>query len=153
MTAKVAPTTVKLGKSVTISGTVTPATQLAGAKVTILVNRKSGTKWVKAKSATATASATGAYSWKYKVTKKGSYQVKISVKATPDLHSQERDEDVQGEVTTAPAARGRALKTPRAGGPEGSPALSRSGPASACARGGRRGGPTARPRPAPRAGR
>jgi hypothetical protein len=83
MTAKVAPTTVKLNKSVTISGTVTPATQLAGAKVTILVNRKSGTKWVKAKSTTATASATGAFSWKYKVTKKASYQVKISVKATP----------------------------------------------------------------------
>jgi hypothetical protein len=83
MTAKVSPTTVKLNKSVTISGTVTPAAQLAGAKVTILVNRKSGTKWVKAKSATATASATGAFSWKYKVTKKGSYQVKTSVKATP----------------------------------------------------------------------
>lgn len=82
MTTKVAPTTVKLKKSVTISGTVTPAAQLAGAKVTILVNRKSGKKWVKAKSATATASATGAYSWKYKVTKKGSYQVKASVKAT-----------------------------------------------------------------------
>jgi hypothetical protein len=83
MTAKVAPTTVKLNKSVTISGTVTPAAQLAGAKVTILVNRKSGTKWVKAKSTTATASATGGFSWKYKVTKKASYQVKVSVKATP----------------------------------------------------------------------
>lgn len=83
ITAKVAPTTVKLNKSVTISGTVTPVAQLAGAKVTILVNRKSGTKWVKAKSTTATANATtGAYTWKYKVTKKASYQVKISVKAT-----------------------------------------------------------------------
>ena len=82
MTAKAAPTTVKLGKSVTISGTVTPVAQLAGAKVSILVNRKVGTKWVKAKAATATATATGAYSWKYKVAKKGAYQVKISVKAT-----------------------------------------------------------------------
>jgi hypothetical protein len=82
MTAKVAPTTVKLGKSVTISGSVTPAAQLAGAKVSILVNRKVGTKWTKAKAATVTAKATGAYSWKYKVTKKGSYQVKVSVKAT-----------------------------------------------------------------------
>jgi hypothetical protein len=83
MTAKVAPTTVKLNKSVTISGTLTPTAELAGAKVTILVNRKSGTKWVKAKSTTATATATGTFSWKYKVTKKASYQVKISVKATP----------------------------------------------------------------------
>ena len=56
MTAKVAPTTVKLNKSVTVSGTVTPAAQLAGAKVSILVNRKVGTKWVKAKAATVTAS-------------------------------------------------------------------------------------------------
>jgi hypothetical protein len=61
---------------------VTPAAQLAGAKVSILVNRKVGTKWTKAKAATVTAKATGAYSWKYKVTKKGSYQVKVSVKAT-----------------------------------------------------------------------
>jgi hypothetical protein len=82
MTAKVAPTSVKTGKSVTISGSVTPAAQLAGAKVAILVNRKVGSKWTKAKSGTATASATGAYSWKYKATKKGSYQVKVSVKAT-----------------------------------------------------------------------
>ena len=83
MTAKVAPTTVKLNKSVTISGTVTPAAQLAGAKVSILVNRKSGTKWVKAKTATATASATGAYSWKYKVTKKASYQAKRQREGRP----------------------------------------------------------------------
>jgi hypothetical protein len=82
MIAKVAPTTVKLNKSVTVSGSVTPAAQLTGAKVGILVNRKVGTKWTKAKAATATASTTGAYSWKYKVTKKGSYQVKVSVKAT-----------------------------------------------------------------------
>jgi hypothetical protein len=82
LTAKAAPTTVKVGKQVTISGTATPAAQLAGAKIAILVNRKVGTKWVKAKAATATASATGAYSWKYKVAKKGSYQVKVSVNAT-----------------------------------------------------------------------
>ncbi len=83
MTAKAAPTTVKVGKTVTISGTATPIAQLAGAKIAILVNRKVGTKWVKAKAATAKASAKGAYSWKYKVLKKGSYQVKVSVKATP----------------------------------------------------------------------
>jgi hypothetical protein len=82
LTAKAAPTTVKVGKTVTISGTATPADQLTGAKIAILVNRKVGTKWVKAKAATATASATGSYSWKYKVAKKGSYQVKVSVKAT-----------------------------------------------------------------------
>jgi hypothetical protein len=82
LTAKVSPTTVKVGKTVVISGTATPAAQLAGAKVSILVNLKVGTKWVKAKAATATAKATGAYSYKYKVAKKGSYQVKVSVKAT-----------------------------------------------------------------------
>jgi hypothetical protein len=82
LSAKVAPTSVKAGKTVTINGTAGPAAQLAGAKIAILVNRKSGTKWVKAKSANATASTTGAYSWKYKASKKGSYQVKVSVSAT-----------------------------------------------------------------------
>jgi hypothetical protein len=82
LSAKVAPTSVKTGKTVTISGTAGPAAQLGGAKIAILVNRKSGSKWVKAKSANATASTTGAYSWKYKVTKKASYQVIVSVKAT-----------------------------------------------------------------------
>jgi hypothetical protein len=82
LSAKVAPTSVKAGKTVTISGTAGPAAQLAGAKIAILVNRKSGSKWVKAKSANATASTTGTYSWKYKATKKASYQVKVSVSAT-----------------------------------------------------------------------
>ena len=61
---------------------VTPSAQLAGAKVFIRVDRKSGAKWIKAKAATTTAKSNGAFSWKYKPTKKASYKVTVSVKGT-----------------------------------------------------------------------
>ena len=49
MTAKVAPTTVKLKKTVKVTGTAGPAASLKGAKVAFKVERKVGAKWVKMK--------------------------------------------------------------------------------------------------------
>jgi hypothetical protein len=82
MTAKVAPATVKLKKSVKVTGTAGPATSLAGAKVTFKVERKVGAKWVKMKTGSATASATGAFKWSYKTAKKGSHRVTSTIAAT-----------------------------------------------------------------------
>ena len=56
-----------------MKGAVTPG---HAAKVTITLQRKVGTKWVKMKVLTRTSNATsGAYSAKYKVTKKGAWRV------------------------------------------------------------------------------
>jgi hypothetical protein len=83
VTAKVAPTTIRLGKSVKTTGAVTPVATLAGKKVVALrVDFKKGTKWVKAKTASATVTTLGAYSWKYKPLKKGTFRVKASIAAT-----------------------------------------------------------------------
>jgi hypothetical protein len=72
---------IRLGKSVTAKGTVTP-TSLAGRKITLTVQKKSGTKWVKAKTGVATLSATGAYGWRYKPTTKGAYRVQAKIAKT-----------------------------------------------------------------------
>jgi predicted secreted protein len=82
MTAKVAPTTVTVGKKVKVTGTAGPATSLAGAKVAWKVERKVGTKWVKMKTGSATASATGAFTWSYKAVKKGAHRVTLTIAAT-----------------------------------------------------------------------
>jgi hypothetical protein len=82
VSVKMAPAAIKLGKKVKASGVVTPVATLAGKKVAVKVERKAGTKWVKAKSAGATVSATGAYSWSYKPTKKGTYRTTASIAAT-----------------------------------------------------------------------
>ena len=72
---------VKLGKSVTATGVVTP-TSLAGSKVTLTVQLKKGSTWIKAKTAAATITAVGTYSWKYKPAKKGTYQMQASIAET-----------------------------------------------------------------------
>jgi alpha-tubulin suppressor-like RCC1 family protein len=72
---------VKLGKSVTAKGVVTP-TSLAGSKVTLTAQLKKGAKWVKAKTFQAPISSTGAYSWKYKPAKKGAYRLQGAIAAT-----------------------------------------------------------------------
>ena len=83
LSAKVSPTTVKLGKKVKVSGTAGPVPALAAAKIAFKVERKVGAKWVKMKApATATVAATGAYTWSYKAVKKGSHRVTLSIKAT-----------------------------------------------------------------------
>ena len=68
----------KLGKRLTAKGSVTP-TSLAGSKVTLAVQRKRGGKWRKVTSLARTISASGAYSWKYKPTKKGSYRIQATI--------------------------------------------------------------------------
>jgi hypothetical protein len=87
--AKVAPTTIKLGKTVKTTGAVTPVATLAGKKVTFRVDIKQGAKWVKVKvkSATATVTPTGTYSWKYKPAKKGTFHVTASIAATATYKS------------------------------------------------------------------
>ena len=82
VTAKVAPTTIRLGKTVKTTGAVTPVATLAGKKVALRVDFKKGTKWVKAKTASATVTATGTYSWKYKPMKRGTFRVKASIATT-----------------------------------------------------------------------
>jgi hypothetical protein len=82
LTAKAAPTIVKLGKKVKVSGLAGPVPALVGAKIALKVERKVGTKWLKMKTGTATASATGAYAWSYKAVKKGSHRVTVSIAKT-----------------------------------------------------------------------
>ena len=79
---KVAPTIVRVGKSVKVTGTAGPAASLAGAKVALKVERKVGTKWVKMKTASRTASATGAFTWTYKTAKKGAHRVSATIAKT-----------------------------------------------------------------------
>jgi len=68
----------RLGKSVTAKGKVTPAS-LAGSKVKLTVQKKKGTRWVTLKSVTRTISLTGAYSWKYKPAKRGAYRMRATI--------------------------------------------------------------------------
>jgi len=82
MTEKISPTTIKLKKSVKVSGTAGPTAALTGVKVALKAELKVGAKWTKAKTGTATVSATGTYSWKYTPKKKGSYRVTASIAAT-----------------------------------------------------------------------
>jgi hypothetical protein len=84
LVAKVAPTTVKVRKSIKVTGTATttPATTLTGAKIAFKVERKVGTKWVKMKTGSATVKAAGAFTWSYKTAKKGSHRVVISIAKT-----------------------------------------------------------------------
>jgi hypothetical protein len=70
-----------LGKSVTASGKVTP-TSLAGSQVKLTAQLKKSGKWTAAKTGFATISAAGAYSWKYKPAKKGSYRLQATIAAT-----------------------------------------------------------------------
>lgn len=77
-----AASSVKVKKTNMIKGKVTP-TSLAGSKVTITIQMKSGATWKTVKTASATiAATTGNYSYKYKPTKKGSYQAQSSIPAS-----------------------------------------------------------------------
>jgi hypothetical protein len=82
LVAKVAPTTVALGKKVKVSGTAGPVASLARAKVAFRVDRKVGTKWVKMKTGSVTASSTGTFAWTYKTLKKGAHRVTVSIAAS-----------------------------------------------------------------------
>jgi hypothetical protein len=72
---------IKLGKSVTAKGSVTP-TSLAGSRVALTAQSKKGTKWVKAKTAVAVITSTGAYTWKYRPAKRGAYRMRATIANT-----------------------------------------------------------------------
>jgi hypothetical protein len=82
MTLKVAPTIVRLNRTVKATGTAGPLASLAGAKVALKIERKVGTRWVKMKAVTKTVSAAGAFSHTYKAVKKGSHRVTASIAKT-----------------------------------------------------------------------
>jgi len=66
---------------------------------------KKGTKWVKAKTASATVTAPGTYSWKHKPLKKGAFRVKASIATTRDVQGpKDGVQDAQGEMKPLPAA-------------------------------------------------
>ena len=73
--------TVRLGKSVTAKGVVTP-TSLAGSRVTLTVQLKKGAKWVKAKTFSALITSSDTYSWKFKPVKRGAYRLQVAITAT-----------------------------------------------------------------------
>ena len=79
ITLKITPASIKFRKSVKATGAVTPILALVGIKVGLKAEMKSGAKWIKAKTGTATASAAGLYTWTYKPTKKGSYRVTATI--------------------------------------------------------------------------
>jgi hypothetical protein len=83
VTLKVVPTSIKLKKTVTAAGVVTPSS-LVGSNVSLTVQRKSGAKWIKAKAGAAPIVGPGAYSWTYKPLKKGTYRMQAAIKATGD---------------------------------------------------------------------
>ena len=68
----------KFGKSVTARGALRP-TSLAGSRVTLIVQRKQGSKWRKVTTLTRTISAGGAYSDTCKPAKKGSYRMEATI--------------------------------------------------------------------------
>ncbi len=67
---------------VRLRGVAKPGGTLKGKKVALKVQIKKGRKWVRVKLARATVSSTGAYSWKYKPLKRGSYRVRASIAAS-----------------------------------------------------------------------
>jgi hypothetical protein len=80
----VAPTSIKLKKTVKATGTVTPAADLAGIKVALKAEIKVGKAWKKAKTTSSVVSATGTYSWTYKPAKKGTYRMTATIVATTE---------------------------------------------------------------------
>ena len=70
----------RLRSRVTVKGVVTPAA-LAGDKVTLQVQRRAG-RWVKATTVSRTLGSAGAYSWKYRPGKRGSYRVRATLAKT-----------------------------------------------------------------------
>ncbi len=71
---------IKVNKTVTVKGTVTPA---RAGKATVSFQLKANGKWVKKRTVTTSINATsGAFTTKYKVTKKGSWRVVCAVGKT-----------------------------------------------------------------------
>ena len=71
----------RLGQVVTATGKVTPLS-LAGGRVVLSVQRKTGTSWVKVKTTSASISPKGKYGWKYKPATKGIHRMRASIAKT-----------------------------------------------------------------------
>lgn len=74
------PTTVKLGRTLTVSGAVAPAD--LGGKVTIRVLKRVGHKWATRLTAKRAISTAGTYRWKFTPRSRGEYRVHARVPAT-----------------------------------------------------------------------
>ena len=72
---------IRLGRSLTASGRATPAS-LAGSKVMLSVQRLKVRRWVAVTTVPRTIGTTGAYSWKYKPARRGSYRLKTTIAKT-----------------------------------------------------------------------
>ena len=70
-----------LGGSLTAKGAARPLS-LAGGKVTLTAQLRKGGMWTTARTAFATISPAGAYSWKYAPAKKGSYRLQATIPAS-----------------------------------------------------------------------
>jgi hypothetical protein len=69
------------GKRLTAKGTVTPAS-LAGSTISITAQLKQGDRWAKAAAASVAITASGAYTWRYKPSKRGSYRLRATLAGT-----------------------------------------------------------------------
>ena len=82
------PAAARVGARVKLTGAAAPTAQQLGAArpaITLRVERKSGSRWVKAASARLTPKAGGAFSWTWRPKRSGSYRVTASVAATAEL--------------------------------------------------------------------
>ena len=64
-----------------MTGTATP-TSLVGSKVTLTVQRESGTSWIAAVTHTTTVTSSGTYTNSYKPSVTGTYRAEASIAAT-----------------------------------------------------------------------
>jgi photosystem II stability/assembly factor-like uncharacterized protein len=72
----------KLGKSLTMRGTVRPIS-FAGGKVTLALQHEKHRAWLRVTNLARTISASGAFSWTCRPAKKGSYRVRATIAKTP----------------------------------------------------------------------
>ena len=70
------------GRTVKLSGLLRPA-GLDGAVVTVVVQRRTAGVWTTSRTATRVVSATGAYAWSFRVTRRGSYRAAASFAGSP----------------------------------------------------------------------
>jgi hypothetical protein len=72
---------IRLGSSATATGTVAPAS-LAGGKVTLTLQKKRGTQWVKVKSVDRLIGPGGAYRWRYTPSKRCVFRMRATIART-----------------------------------------------------------------------
>ena len=88
MTLTARPASARVGARVRLTGVAMPTGEKLGAPgptVTLRVDRKSGSRWVKAASVKRKPRADGTFSWTWRPRRAGSYRAAASVAATVDL--------------------------------------------------------------------